>query len=257
MNIKENFKKNWNEFITDAKNAIKEFKNKETRKKQIPNMLTASRLLAPFFIIPSALAGNIFLTALFAFLFTTTDALDGYYARKFNASSEFGRKLDPITDKVFAGSLLIPLVTYNPLMLINLILELAIAIVNTTSQLKNNNPHTLISGKAKTASLYSTIGLGYISSIIGINSVIINSFIILTGLLQNIALYEYIKEDKKHISEENDTNEIIEESENDKEKDKEKSKEEQILELNNLKNHLINSNEKTLDDFEKIYKLKK
>ena len=40
---------------------------------------------------------------------------DGYFAKKFDAASEFGRKLDPITDKVFALSLLIPLAVSNPL----------------------------------------------------------------------------------------------------------------------------------------------
>ena len=95
---KESFKKNWTIFVSEGKNCINEFKNKETRHKQIPNAFTASRLFAPLFIIPSALSCNLILTALFAGGFAFTDACDGYYARKYNAQSEFGRELDPITD---------------------------------------------------------------------------------------------------------------------------------------------------------------
>ena len=112
----EGFKKNWQPFKEEGKKCIKELKNKETRKKQIPNLLTASRLLSPIFIIPTALSGNIMKTFMFTTLFAATDALDGHFARKYNSTSEFGRELDPLTDKIFALSLLIPLLTFNPLL---------------------------------------------------------------------------------------------------------------------------------------------
>ena len=63
--MKLSFKQHWGQFMVEGKECINEFKNPETRKKQIPNLFTASRLFAPFFIIPSALLGNLPLTAIF------------------------------------------------------------------------------------------------------------------------------------------------------------------------------------------------
>ncbi|HPF83660.1 MAG TPA: CDP-alcohol phosphatidyltransferase family protein [Bacilli bacterium] len=167
--FKKKIKENWNFFITEGKKCLKEFMNKKTRIKQIPNILTASRLLSPFFIIPAALFNNIILLAIFTIIFAITDGLDGYFARKLNASSEFGRRIDPITDKVFAFSLLIPLMFYYKLIIIVFILEIIIALINTYSQFNNNLPKTSFNGKIKTTILYVSIAICYCSIEIPIN----------------------------------------------------------------------------------------
>ncbi len=194
---KESFKKNWKVFINDGKNCIKEFKNKETRHKQIPNAFTASRLFAPIFIIPAALSGNLILTGLFAGGFAFTDACDGYFARKYHAESEFGRELDPITDKLFAGGLLLPLIILNPLMLLNLSLEFIIAAINMHSRLNDNKPRTTIIGKIKTGSLSLTMILSYINMVIAINPAIIVGLIATTGALQAATAVKYYKNFRK------------------------------------------------------------
>ena len=107
----EDFYKKYKE---DIKNCFKDLKDKDKRIKQIPNLLTASRLLAPLFIVPAAFSGNIPLAILFTCLFELTDALDGFAARKLNAVSEFGKDLDPIVDKIFAAGLMIPLIIKFP-----------------------------------------------------------------------------------------------------------------------------------------------
>jgi len=66
----------------------------------IPNILTIFR----FFIIPFA-AYNIYIsnfyTALFLiFIAVVTDGLDGFIARKFNQTSQLGKIIDPIADKL-------------------------------------------------------------------------------------------------------------------------------------------------------------
>ena len=190
---KESFKKNWKVFVDEGKNCIKEFKNKETRHKQIPNAFTASRLFAPFFIIPAALSGNLILTGLFVGGFAFTDACDGYFARKYNAQSEFGRELDPITDKIFAGGLLLPLIILNPIMLTNLLLEAVIATINMHSRLNDNKPRTTIIGKIKTGSLSLTMLLSYINMLVAINPVIIGGLIATTGILQTATAVKYYK----------------------------------------------------------------
>ena len=106
----EDFYKKYKE---DIKNCFKDLKNKDKRIKQIPNLLTASRLLATLFIVPAAFSGNIPLAILFTCLFEATDALDGFAARKLNAVSEFGKDLDPIVDKIFAAGLMMAVICFD------------------------------------------------------------------------------------------------------------------------------------------------
>ena len=70
-------------------------------------------------------------------IFALTDTFDGYFARKYNAISTFGKYLDAFVDKVFALTILISLiiktVIYNNnfyLIIITIILELIISCIN-------------------------------------------------------------------------------------------------------------------------------
>lgn len=82
-------------------------------KKQVPNALTYSRIIViPLFIaifywdskLAPWLAGGLFLYA------SITDFLDGYFARAWQASSNIGRFLDPIADKLLVATALLMLV---------------------------------------------------------------------------------------------------------------------------------------------------
>lgn len=67
----------------------------------LPNILSLARLaLAPLFIIIFMLGDRQgFVAALvMAFLIEFTDILDGYLARKKNATSDFGKLIDPMAD---------------------------------------------------------------------------------------------------------------------------------------------------------------
>ena len=245
----EEVKKSYSEFKNLFIDATKEFKNKDTRKKQIPNILTASRLFSPLFIIPSALTGNLLLTAIFTGLFATTDMFDGLLARKYNYSSEFGKRLDAIADKVFASSLLIPITILNPIMLINLGLEGVIASINVNSQIKNKSPKTNYIGKIKTWFLYSSIILGYLGAIVNINNILFNSFISITAALQVSAGIKYYKEYKKEESD------IEIKKEQVKPKVEKALKElEEVKKLKEYKNYIINKQqENNIPEKEKIY----
>ncbi len=84
--------------------------------KNIPNILTVSRiLLLPLIIALLFLEWTVGAPAIWGALFlyvfcSITDFLDGWLARKFNQISAFGTFMDPISDKIFVGVLLVALV---------------------------------------------------------------------------------------------------------------------------------------------------
>lgn len=83
-------------------------------KQNIPNLLTYSRIaVIPLFIAvfywkhPSShwIAASLFVYA------SVTDFLDGYYARAWGVTSNIGRFLDPIADKLLVATALLMLVS--------------------------------------------------------------------------------------------------------------------------------------------------
>ena len=72
----------------------------------IPNLLTGIRiLLIPFFLY-CYLNRQEATAALVIIICGITDFLDGFIARRFHMVSEFGKKLDPIADKLLQLALL-------------------------------------------------------------------------------------------------------------------------------------------------------
>ena len=71
--------------------------------KYIPNILTISRILFTplfiFFVFSDVNYSKIFALLIFS-LASITDYLDGFFARKYNVVSEFGKFLDPVADKL-------------------------------------------------------------------------------------------------------------------------------------------------------------
>jgi CDP-diacylglycerol---glycerol-3-phosphate 3-phosphatidyltransferase len=92
-------------------------------KKHIPNLLTLFRIvLVPFFIwfaFFENFRGN-FIVATFIFIIASiTDYYDGMLARKFEVTSDFGKLMDPLADKILVIAALIALCTTR-IQLINL-----------------------------------------------------------------------------------------------------------------------------------------
>ena len=125
--------------------------------KQIPNLLTAARLLAAPYILYLLWTGE-YRTALVWFsIASATDVLDGFLARRFHAGSKIGALLDPVADKVLlSGSFLtLGLRQVIPFWLMMIVLGrdlliLGFAVVALARKIRREFPPS-VWGKASTA----------------------------------------------------------------------------------------------------------
>ena len=93
-----------------------------SRAYSIPNLLTYGRiicvpLIVLCFFIEGKLEGSDFArwVALWIFIIASiTDFLDGYLARIWNQTSNIGRMLDPIADKLLVASILLLVAADGP-----------------------------------------------------------------------------------------------------------------------------------------------
>jgi cardiolipin synthase (CMP-forming) len=99
----------------------------------MPNALTRLRIVIGPFVAIALMIGHLqpqtawLMAAAVAFLIgAVTDGLDGWLARRLNARSRAGARLDPLADKLFAGGALIGLVATREIWALNLIPVIAI-----------------------------------------------------------------------------------------------------------------------------------
>ena len=183
--IKEQYKEQINEAIDDLKRP-------GGLKKQIPNMLTASRLLSPLAIIPAAITGNTAFAAIAAAFFGLTDFVDGRLAKAWDAQSKLGADLDAFTDKIFAGTLLIGGAIFNPILVSNIILEMAIAGINLKQKFSGKEPKSTQTGRIKTWFLFALGGLGIIAPALNLAPAIIPALSIATAAMQGATVVSYL-----------------------------------------------------------------
>lgn len=175
------------------KEAIEDLKTPGRRHKQIPNILTLSRMFSPFVIIPNALFGNSQEAMKLAAFFGLTDMVDGYIARNYNLSSPLGADLDALTDKLFAGTLLLTGAVSNPYLLANTGLEMAIAGVNLKQKFSGNKSGSTIIGKVKTGAVFTLGGLSVAATSVQELDKVIFPLAISTAILQTMTLVSYLK----------------------------------------------------------------
>ncbi len=188
-----------NEIKEDLKTIKNDLKN-GNYKRQLANLLTASRLLSPFILIPLICCDKILIAVIMVIIFALTDTLDGYFARKYNSVSTFGKYLDAIVDKIFVLSLLIPIIIKSNLNLnnyslifVNIFLEIVIAIINLYAISHNVKTYSTIFGKIKTIFLFSLVGLLYLNKLIVVKDIYIFILIITTIIMQILAIISYYK----------------------------------------------------------------
>ena len=131
---------------------------------KIPNAITISRIISCVIGAVLFTMGNVVPSLIFYIYGAVSDAFDGFLARKLNAVSEFGKKIDPISDKLYALSLMTPsIILGNYLMILPLLFEGIISGINIYSDIKYKNTHTEKVGKIKTIMLFPTMILGLLA----------------------------------------------------------------------------------------------
>src|SRR3954468_15509664 len=80
----------------------------------VPNVLTVARI--PLTVVLCAFIHyQLWPAALATFVVAAiTDAIDGWWAQKFDQASTFGRVFDPLSDKILLGSAFIFLIPVEP-----------------------------------------------------------------------------------------------------------------------------------------------
>lgn len=132
----------------------------------IPNVITISRIISCIIGAILFSTGNIIPSVCCYAYGALSDAVDGFLARKLNVVSEFGKRLDAVSDKLFALSLMAPsIVLGNLFMILPMILEGIISGINIYSDIKYKDAHTEKIGKKKTIVLFPTMILGLLTSV--------------------------------------------------------------------------------------------
>lgn len=152
-------------------------------KRSIPNIITTSRVISLILGFIFFINDKILLAIILYVYGAISDALDGYFARKYDAYTKLGKYLDAISDKLYFISLMLILIIYNYyLIIIPLIMELIIAIINGLIIKHNKKFYTERVGKFKTTLLM-------INLIIGVISIKIKLFIYIFITLFPLVLY--------------------------------------------------------------------
>lgn len=244
----EKINKYFNEFKNGTKIMFKEFFKKETNKKQRANMWTFSRLVTSFLVaicsILSVLTFNpgFFISSSVLTAFGgITDYFDGKSARKHNSSSEYGKLLDQVTDKIFTGLVSLSLLLVNPYYLLILLGEVTIASINIGYMNKHKDlkiSSTQI-GRIKQWPLCFSLILGFLSPINGALNIISNISVDIVIGIQLLTAGSYIKQNNKEVKK-NSIKNIINQLDN--EENNNSNDNIKILESNKSNNNTITNN---------------
>ena len=168
----------------------------------IPNILTISRLLCcPLWLLLFYFDLYIFCLILI-FYSGITDFLDGFLARKYNATSIIGKALDPIADKIFTSTVLITFIVDSRanFIIVSAIIIRELMVSGLREALSNYNKSYLLEvtflAKIKTASQFLAI---FILALVPLNISFSNTvysfgtiFLYLTAILTVYTGYKYV-----------------------------------------------------------------
>lgn len=188
-----------NFFVNGFKKMFMDISSLEKKKikRQIPNILTLSRILLLPFILLALLKNNVIISLILIAISELTDMIDGKYARKYNLVSRFGAYFDACCDKIFIASLIICLffmIDKNIEILgVLFSLEIIIMLVNSYYNFKGFDTKVSIFGKVKTTLLDICIIFFYVDHFFNLNNNLILILSIITMISQIITIGTYLK----------------------------------------------------------------
>ena len=168
----------------------------------IPNILTISRLLCcPLWLL--LFYFDFYISCLILIFYSgITDFLDGFLARKYNATSIIGKALDPIADKIFTSTVLITFIVdaRANFIVVSLIIIRELIVSGLREALSNYNKSSLLEvtflSKIKTTSQFLAI---FILALVPLNISFSNTiynfgsiFLYLTAILTIYTGYKYV-----------------------------------------------------------------
>ena len=80
------------------------------RYRNLPNILTITRIVMIPGFVAALMLGHYYTAGVIFIIASLTDAADGYIARKYDLTSNFGKLMDPLADKVLVFSAFVCLV---------------------------------------------------------------------------------------------------------------------------------------------------
>ena len=164
-------------------------------KKNIPNIITISRIISLVLGFIFFIKDNIVVSLILYIYGAVSDMIDGYLARKLDAYSKMGQYLDAISDKVYFLSLIIILLlNKNYLIIIPFIMEIIISVINYLTIRKYKTVFTERVGKHKTTLLMLTLILGVLTIKINNLKYMYILFLLLTTYFHIQTIIAYINQ---------------------------------------------------------------
>ena len=170
------------------------------KNKNIPNILTLSRIFLTFPLIIFLEINKPNFVFVLIILGGITDYFDGYFARKLNLKTKFGAIIDPLTDKIF---LIIPLlwlckIEIIPFWSLAIILFRELIISALRSSMKDGLPASQL-GKVKTFSFFIALLIFFIPLKIDFLFNVGILFYWLGFIFTLITFIDYLRVKKKNI----------------------------------------------------------
>lgn len=169
--------------------------------KLLPNIVTATRLLTAI-LAPILFLLGFFEIALVLFIYGAgSDLIDGFLARKLDAISDIGKKMDGFADKIYSlGLLLSSLINGNILVILPMLLEYRISVTNILSNKFGYDVYTEKIGKIKTVFLFPTLLLGLYATIKAKLYYIEIPLLVITTIFQIKTIKSYEKQFQNNIN---------------------------------------------------------
>lgn len=170
----------------------------------IPNLISFFRLaLIPAIIYSFVTLGNNSLAVGLTVLSGLTDVVDGKIARRFNLTSDLGKVLDPVADKLTQLALVVCLITDYPIMVKLAILlvakELVMAITGLWAVKAQNKIDSAVwHGKLCTVVIY--ISMAVIMLFPSVPDLFVTIVALICGFLMLFSFLLYVKDRIKLIS---------------------------------------------------------